>query len=242
MTTANSANVALFDDLATDWWDSEGSSALLHRINPVRMAYVRDRAIAHFGGNRLARHPLAGLAAADIGCGAGLVAEPLARMGAAVTGLDAGTATISAARAHAEGQGLRIAYRSGEVASLAAEQPGAFDLVTCLEVVEHVADVPAFLADLRRLLKPDGLLIFSTPNRTLLSWAVMIGAAEHVLKTIPKGGHDWQQFLTPDELTRHLATAGLRVDDLAGLSWRPDRGFHLSANRLVNYIGTALPV
>lgn len=241
-TTTDDANVALFDTLAADWWDPDGSSRLLHRITPVRMAFVRDAAVSHFQRDRMARYPLQGLVAADIGCGAGLVAEPLARMGADVTGLDAGTATIAVARAHAEAQGLAIRYLSGEVATLAAERPGAFDLVTCLEVIEHVTDLPAFLADVRRLLKPEGLLIFSTPNRTLLSWLVMIGAAEKLLKTIPEGGHDWHRFQTPDELTQQLATANLRVEQLTGLGWRPDRGFHLSANNRVNYLGTAVPV
>ncbi len=238
--TADAANVALFDGLATDWWDSEGSSKLLHRVNPVRMGFIRAQAVAHFGLDANARRVLAGLRAVDVGCGAGLVAEPLARMGADVTGLDAGVATIAAARAHAAAQGLDIRYQTGEVAALAADAPGGFDLVTCLEVVEHVADVPAFLASLKALMKPGGLLIFSTPNRTLMSWAVMIGAAEKLLKLIPDHGHSWRQFITPDELTQRLAAAGLRVEAMAGIGWSPARGFTLGADRSVNYIGTAV--
>ncbi len=240
--TQDAANVALFEGLAATWWDPDGESRLLHRINPVRMNFIRDAAIAHFGLDPRSRWPLANRSALDLGCGAGLVAEPLARMGATVTGVDAGEATIAAARAHAAAQGLTIDYRHGEIAALAAELSGPFDLVTCLEVVEHVLDLPAFLSALRGLLKPDGLLVFSTPNRTPMSWAVMIGAAENLLGLIPKGGHDWKQFLTPDELTQKLATAGLRVDRLRGLSWAPARGFHLSDDRRVNYIGTATPV
>lgn len=240
--TADAANVALFDGLAADWWDPDGASRLLHRVNPVRMAFIRDTAIGHFGRDRQARRVLAGLRAVDVGCGAGLVAEPLARMGADVTGLDAGTQTIAAARAHAAGQGLTIDYRTGEVADLAAECPGAFDLVTCLEVVEHVADVPAFLRAVRGLLAPGGMLVFSTPNRTLLSWAVMIGAAERVLKVIPDGGHEWRQFITPDELTQMLAVAALRVERMSGIGWRPGSGFMLGEDRRVNYIGVAVPV
>lgn len=240
--TQDSANVALFDGLAQSWWDPDGPSRLLHRINPVRMAFVRDSAIARFGLDPKTRRPLAGRVALDVGCGAGLVAEPLARMGAAVTAIDAGEDTIAVARAHAEAQGLAIRYRTAEVTAFAADHAGHFDLVTCLEVIEHVLDVPAFLAALRTLLKPDGLMVFSTPNRTPLSWAVMIGAAENLLGLIPKGGHDWKQFLTPDELTRKLAAAGLRVDQLRGLSWTPAKGFHLSDDLQINYIGTAVPV
>lgn len=240
--THDADNVALFEGLAASWWDPDGESRLLHRINPVRMAWIRDAAVAHFGLDGSARRVLTGRRAVDVGCGAGLVAEPLARMGADTTGLDAGADTIAAARTHAEAQGLAIAYRTGEVADLAAEQPSAFDLVTCMEVIEHVTDLPAFLAALRALLKPDGLLVFSTPNRTPLSWAVMIGAAEKLLRVIPEGGHDWKQFLTPEETTQKMAEAGLRVKEIRGLSWSPVRGFHLSDDQRVNYIGTAVPV
>lgn len=240
--TKDADNVALFEGLAASWWDPDGESRLLHRINPVRMGYIRQAAVDRFGLGRGTRRALAGRRAADIGCGAGLVAEPLARMGAETTGLDAGVDTIAAARAHAQVQGLAIDYRSGEAADLAAEQPGSFDLVTCMEVIEHVMDLPAFLSALRALLKPDGVLVFSTPNRTLLSWAVMIGAAEKLLRVIPEGGHDWKQFVTPDELAVKMAAAGLRVEDIQGLSWTPVRGFHLSGDRRVNYIGTAVPI
>lgn len=240
--TQDSRNVALFDGLAANWWNPDGESRLLHRINPVRMAFICHAATAHFGVAPKARFPLAGRRAIDVGCGAGLVTEPLARMGADVVGLDAGTDTIAAARAHAEPQGLAISYRTGEVAEIAATEPGRFDLVTCLEVIEHVTDLDGFLASLRALLKPDGLLVFSTPNRTPLSWAVMIGAAEQLLRIIPRGGHDWKQFVTPDELTVRMAGAGLRVDTLRGLSWNPARGFHQSTDLSVNYIGTALPI
>ncbi len=239
--TANSDNVALFGGLAAEWWDPEGSSRLLHRINPVRLAFVRGSVVAHFGRDRRARHALAGLTALDVGCGGGLVAEPLARMGAAVSGIDAGEDVIAVARAHAAALGLAIDYRAGDVTALAQAMPGSFDLVTCLEVVEHVQDVPAFLAALRGLLKPDGLLVFSTPNRTPQSFAVLIVGAERLTGLIPKGGHEWKQFLTPDELTQKLAMAGLRVDSIKGLSWSPRQGFHVGEDVTVNYIGTAIP-
>lgn len=238
--TQDLENVALFGTLAADWWDPDGHSKLLHRINPTRLGFIRDAAISHFGLDRRARRALAGLKALDIGCGAGLVAEPLARMGAEVQGLDAGADVIAAARDHAASQGLSIAYHTGDVLAFAEAHADAFDLVTCLEVVEHVTDVPAFVAAVARLLKPGGLLVFSTPNRTPASWAVLIAGAEKITRLIPEGGHSWKQFLTPDELTQALAAAGLRADRLEGLSWGPAKGFHLSRDLSVNYIGTAV--
>lgn len=233
--------VATFAALAADWWDPNGSSRLLHRINPARLGYVREAAVTHFGLDPKARRALAGLSVLDVGCGAGLVCEPLARMGATVTGLDAAEASIAAARVHARQSGLSIDYRCTSVEALSAQRPGAYDLVTCLEVVEHVADVGSFLAALRTLLKPDGLLVFSTPNRTALSWAVMILGAERIVKAIPEGGHDHAKFLTPDELTQRLVAADLKVHDIAGLSWSPTRGFAITRDTAINYIGTATP-
>jgi len=239
--TADQENIALFGTLAADWWDPEGASKLLHRINPARLGFIRDAAIGHFGTSPRARRALDGLHALDVGCGGGLVAEPLARMGATVTGIDAGEDVIAAARAHAAGQDLAIDYRAGDVLRLTDEMPGQFDLVTCLEVLEHVADVPAFLAALRKLLKPGGLLVFSTPNRTTMSWAVLIVGAEQIMKLIPKGGHAWKQFLTPDELTQRLAVAGFVAGDIKGLTWTPSKGFIVNDDVQVNYIGTAVP-
>jgi 2-polyprenyl-6-hydroxyphenyl methylase/3-demethylubiquinone-9 3-methyltransferase len=238
--TADDANVALFGTLAADWWDPDGQSKLLHRINPVRLGFIRDTLIGHFGRDPRARRALAGLSALDVGCGAGLVTEPLARMGAEVEGLDAGADVIAVARAHAAQQGLGIAYQAAEVTEFAAGRAARFDFITCLEVVEHVADVAAFLGAISGMLKPGGLLLFSTPNRTPASWAVLIAGAERIARLIPEGGHDWNRFLTPDEFTGHAARAGLRVDTLKGLSWSPMRGFHLSADLSVNYIGTAV--
>lgn len=239
--TADPDNIALFGSLAADWWNPEGSSRLLHRVNPVRLGFIRDSLAAHFGLDTRRRRTLEGLSGLDIGCGGGLVAEPLARMGAAMTGLDMGEDVIAVARTHAAGQGLVIDYRVGEAAHLAAEKPGAYDFITCLEVVEHVSDVQSFLSSIRAMLKPGGLLVFSTPNRTPLSWAVLIAGAEKITRLIPDGGHDWRQFLTPDELTRKLAAAGLVVERIEGLSWSPLSGFTIGADTRVNYIGTARP-
>ena len=192
------------------------------------------------GGDPRARHLLAGMRALDVGCGAGLLAEPLARMGATVTGIDAAPANVAAATAHAAAGGLSIDYRATSAEALAAT--GAmFDLITCLEVVEHVADRPAFLAALRRLTAPGGVLVMSTPNRTPLSYAVLIVGAERVARTIPRGAHAWDKFVTPDELTAELAAAGFVVTDTTGLTWRPGAGFALGRDTSVNYYLTAVP-
>jgi 2-polyprenyl-6-hydroxyphenyl methylase / 3-demethylubiquinone-9 3-methyltransferase len=234
--TINPAEAAHFGKLAADWWDPNGSSAMLHRLNPVRLRYIREQLNSHFGADEHDRRPLAGRRAADVGCGAGLLAEPLARLGATVTGIDAAEENVVAARDHALGQGLEIDYRVGGVEALA----GPYDLVTCLEVVEHVSDMPAFLAGLATALAPDGLLIMSTPNRTLTSRALMIWAAEG-LRQIPPGTHDWDKFLTPDELSAALDEAGLEVTDRNGIGWRPGTGLRLTRDLSLNYLLAARP-
>jgi 2-polyprenyl-6-hydroxyphenyl methylase/3-demethylubiquinone-9 3-methyltransferase len=232
------AEAAFFGALAGDWWNPHGSSAMLHRITPVRSAFIRDEAAAHFGRSVRTRRPLSGLAALDIGCGAGLMAEPLARMGAMVTAIDAAPENIAAAQAHAGAQGLVIDYRCVAVEALAAE--GArFDLITVLEVIEHVEQREAFVAAVAALLKPGGLLVMSTPNRTAASWAVLIAGAEWILRTIPRGAHQWQQFMTPAELEEALTRAGLVVGAVTGLSWRPGPGFAISRDTSLDYFVTA---
>lgn len=229
--TIDPREAAHFGALAADWWDPEGSSAMLHKLGPARLGYIRARIDQHWGVDEHELKALAGKRAADVGCGAGLIAEPLARLGAAVTAIDAAAENIAAARAHAEGQGLAVDYRVGGVEAL----EGRFDLVTCLEVVEHVADVDAFLAGLAGALAPGGLLILSTPNRTTLSKLALITIGEGTGR-IPKGTHDWNRFLTPDELTARLAAAGLAVSDVTGLGWSPTRGFQLTADTSLNYL------
>ncbi|MFC3712625.1 bifunctional 2-polyprenyl-6-hydroxyphenol methylase/3-demethylubiquinol 3-O-methyltransferase UbiG [Sphingoaurantiacus capsulatus] len=231
--------VALFGGIAGEWWDPKGSSKLLHAINPVRLGYIRARALDHFGRDPTARSPFAELRALDVGCGGGLLCEPLARMGFATTGLDAAPENVAVATAHAAAMGVDVSYRSGSAEALAAELPGSFDLVTCLEVVEHVADLGAFLSALSALLAPGGLLVFSTPNRTPQSYAVLIVGAERVLKSIPEGAHDWNKFLTPEELTAALAKAGLKVRETTGLGYALGRGFAIGGDMSINYIGTA---
>jgi 2-polyprenyl-6-hydroxyphenyl methylase/3-demethylubiquinone-9 3-methyltransferase len=233
--TIDPKEAAHFGRMAADWWDPNGSSAMLHKLNPVRLAYIRDRIDQHWGLDECDLKPLAGRRAADVGCGAGLLAEPLARLGAEVTGVDAAPENIAAAREHALGQGLAIDYKVGSVEALA---PGGYDLVASLEVVEHVADPRAFVQGLAAALKPDGLLILSTPNRTALSRLLLILVGEGTGR-IPRGTHDWEKFLPPEELIALVKDAGLEVEDCHGLAWGPARGFHLSDDKSLDYFVTA---
>lgn len=238
--TADPGNVALFAKLAADWWNPKGPNRLLHAVNPVRMGFVREAAIAHLGADPRSRRPLAGLAALDAGCGGGLATEALARMGAETTGIDASDEMIAVARAHADTMGLSIRYIAGEVADLVRAEAGRFELVTSFEVVEHVADTGVFLGALRALLRPGGLFIFSTPNRTLASLAIVKLGAEYVTGDIPKGGHDWRKFLRPEEMERALGTAGFRLERIEGLGWSPGRGLRIGGRRDLDYIGIAI--
>ena len=237
--TIDPAEAAQFGKLAADWWNPKGSSAMLHKLNPPRLKYLRERIDAHWHSHPHDRRPLAGKSALDVGCGAGLLTEPLARLGAEVTGIDAAPESIAVARAHAAGQGLTIDYRAGEVSQLAAEAI-RFDLVTSMEVIEHVADPSAFVSALSGLLAPGGLLVVSTPNRTPQSRLAMITLGEG-LGRIPKGTHDWNKFLTPDELGDMLTATGLTVIDRRGLSFSPTRGFTLSDTLALDYFLTAVP-
>jgi 2-polyprenyl-6-hydroxyphenyl methylase / 3-demethylubiquinone-9 3-methyltransferase len=232
--TIDPKEAAHFGRLAADWWDPRGSSAMLHRLNPVRLRYLREAVDAHWGAAGF--KPLAGKRALDMGCGAGLLCEPLARLGAAVTGVDAAPENIGAAETHAAQSGLSIDYRAGGVEALAGE---TFDLVTSLEVIEHVADPAAFVRGLAGALAEGGLLIMSTPNRTSLSWLALIGVGEGG-GAIPRGTHDWGKFLAPPELTRLLEEAGLRVTDTRGLAFSPGKGFVLSDALGLDYFVTAV--
>jgi 2-polyprenyl-6-hydroxyphenyl methylase/3-demethylubiquinone-9 3-methyltransferase len=224
-----------FGKLAADWWNPKGSSAMLHRLNPARLAYVREVVDAHWDGDGMSFAPLAGKTALDVGCGAGLLAEPLARLGAKVTGLDAAPENVGAARAHAAAMGLDLEYVAGGIEDLPGRR---FDLVTSMEVIEHVSNTAAFVAGLADALAPGGLMILSTPNRTALSRLAMITLGEGS-GAIPRGTHDWSQFLTPDELTALLEGAGLIVSDLRGLGFSPARGFVLSEDTSLDYLVTA---
>ena len=231
-TTIDPNEAAHFGALAADWWDPKGSSAMLHKLNPVRLAFIRRAINAHFRSDERSLKPLAGKSALDVGCGAGLLCEPLARMGAAVTGVDAAAENIAAAKAHAAGTGLSIDYRAGELSAQGLVQ---FDLVTSMEVIEHVTDPAAFIAELAARLEPDGLMILSTPNRTAASKLFLVEAAER-FGQVPRGTHNWDQFLTPEELTTLLTNAGLEVIEMQGIGFSPLKGLHLSENRALNYI------
>jgi 2-polyprenyl-6-hydroxyphenyl methylase/3-demethylubiquinone-9 3-methyltransferase len=229
------SEAAHFGAMASDWWDPKGSSAMLHKLNPVRLAFVREAIDRHFDADERAFRPLEGRTALDVGCGAGLLAEPLARLGAHVTGIDAAPALIEAARTHAGQSGLSIRYVSGEVAAL----DGRFDLVTALEVVEHVADPAAFVRTLAERLAPQGLLIMSTPARTAWSRLLTITLAEGTGR-IPRGTHDFDQFLSPEQLTALLGQAGLAVTATSGIAFSPARGLHLSQDLSLNYLVSAV--
>ncbi len=238
-TTIIPEEAAHFGRLAADWWDPRGSSAMLHKLNPVRLGFLRERIDAHWHCDSAGRHPLSGKRALDVGCGAGLLAEPLARLGASVTGIDAAPENIAVARLHATGQGLAIDYRAGELSESTAGE-ARYDLVTAMEVIEHVADPAAFVDALAAALAPDGLLILSTPNRTMRSRLAMITIGEGLGK-IPKGTHDWHRFVTPEELEGLLEAAGLKVIDRSGISWSPLRDFVLSEDQSLNYLFAAVP-
>lgn len=233
--TIRPEEAAHFGSLARDWWDPKGSSAMLHRLNPVRLAFVRTAIDVHWGSDPESVRPLAGKGALDVGCGAGLLCEPLARLGADVTGVDAAPENAAAAAHHAEGAGLDIRYMTGEIAAL---DIGTFDLVTSMEVIEHVADKSAFVAALADRLAPGGLLVLSTPNRTPQSQLLLVRGAEAV-GAIPKGTHHWDDFVTPEELRALLADAGLAMGEPRGISFSPGKGLHLSDDLALDYIVTA---
>ena len=227
--------VKQFAAKAGDWWDPDGSEAMLQKLNPVRLKYIRDQIDQHWQCDECARRPLEGRSALDVGCGAGLLAEPLARLGAKVTGLDASPELIAVAREHAAAQGLAIDYRAGELEEL----EGQFDLITCMEVIEHVADPATFVKALAKRLAPGGLLVMSTPNATGWSKLLMITIGEG-LGRIPKGTHDFEKFIAPERMKVLIAGAGLKCLDIEGIAWSPTRGLHLSDDVRLNYLVAAV--
>lgn len=234
--TINPAEAAHFGTLAAEWWDPKGSSAMLHRLNPVRLRYIREAVDLHFDVDSSQLRPLAGKKALDVGCGAGLLCEPLARLGAKVTGLDAAPENIAVAMAHAGPQGLDIDYRNEAIESFGGKD---YDLVTSLEVLEHVDDPQGFINGLADALADNGLMIISTPNRTALSNLMLVELAERTGQ-IPRGTHHHDQFITPEELEKMLGNAGLKVTNTTGLSYSPAKGFALSDNLKLNYLMTVV--
>ena len=237
--TLDPAEIDRFRRLADDWWEPRGRMRPLHEIAPARLGYIREATCRHFRRDLKAMGALEGLSALDIGCAAGLVSEPVARMGAKTTGIDPGPELIAAARAHAAAGGVAIDYRCARTEELAAAGE-RFDLVLCLEVVEHVPDPAAFLDICGKLLAPGGLMIVSTLNRTLKSYALAIVGAEYVLGWLPRGTHQWDRFVTPAELSGHLTAAGLTETDRRGMVYNPLRaGWALSSDTDVNYFMVA---
>lgn len=213
------ADVARFSAQAKTWWDARGPFAPLHKFNPARLTFVRDRVAERFRRDTRQREAFAGLSLLDVGCGGGLIAEPMRRLGFAVTAVDASSENIGTARAHAEMTGLDIAYRAATVEQLEAEGAGPFDVVLTMEVIEHVADPEAFVRACSRLVKPGGLMIVATLNRTLKGLLLGKVAAEYVLRWVPAGTHDWRQFLKPDEIRAMLAAEPVTVTGPYGLEY-----------------------
>jgi 2-polyprenyl-6-hydroxyphenyl methylase/3-demethylubiquinone-9 3-methyltransferase len=237
--SVDAAEIARFEKLAETWWDPNGPMRPLHQMAPVRIGFVRDHAAEAFGREIARDKPFAGLSLLDIGCGGGLMAEPMARLGFAVTAIDAAGKNIAVARRHAEQMGLAIDYRAAPVEAL-AEAGEAFDVVLALEVVEHVADLDGFLAAAVATLKPGGLMVLSTLNRTAKAFALAIVGVEYVLGWLPRGTHDWRKFVQPAELSASLRHAGARVTGLSGLTYSPLSGrWSLSRDLGVNYFAVA---
>jgi 2-polyprenyl-6-hydroxyphenyl methylase/3-demethylubiquinone-9 3-methyltransferase len=237
--TLDPAELDRFSKLASEWWDANGKFRTLHLIGPARLTFLRDAVAGHLNRREGGLRPFQGLSFLDIGCGGGLVCEPLARLGARVTGVDPAVQNIEAARRHAAGQGLGIEYRVARVEDLAAEG-ATFDTVACLEVVEHVPDPGAFLKTCAGLVRPGGLLLVSTINRTLKAYLLAVVGAEYVLRWLPIGTHQWERFVTPLELQRYLRGADLGAATFKGLVYSPlADAWSLSDDTDVNYFAAA---
>jgi 2-polyprenyl-6-hydroxyphenyl methylase / 3-demethylubiquinone-9 3-methyltransferase len=237
--SVDAAEIARFEAMAAEWWDPTGKFKPLHKFNPVRLAWIRDRLVAHFGRDADSLRPFHGLRILDIGCGGGLVAEPMARLGGEVVGVDASERNIEIARAHARQSGVAVDYRPGTAEGL-LESGARFDVVLSLEVVEHVADPAAFLAACAGLVKPGGALVVATINRTPQAFALAIVGAEYVLRWLPRGTHTWSKFVRPSEVAAALRPTGVVLRELAGMSYNPLKDAWRAGNDLgVNYIAFA---
>ncbi len=240
MNNVDKVEVERFGAIAAEWWNPRGKFRTLHQINPVRLTFLREQIMAHQARGGLGARPFTGLTILDVGCGGGLIAEPLARLGATVTGLDPAEENIAVARSHAAEQGLAIEYIAGTTEDLAGTGR-QFDCVCALEVVEHVPDVTDFLKSCAALIKPGGLFLTATLNRTAKSYALAIVAAEYVFRWLPRGTHQWSRFLTPDELRSHMQAAGLDPSSERGMVYSPFSGtWSLSGDCDVNYLAAAV--
>ena len=230
-------DVARFSRIAAEWWDPNGKFAPLHRFNPTRLAFVRERALARFGRDPKARAPFSGLKLLDIGCGGGLLSEPMRRLGFDVTGVDASERNIATASTHAAEMGLDIRYRCATAEALLEEAEGRFDVVLNMEVIEHVTDPGAYLRSCARLIAPGGLMVVATLNRTLKALALAKLGAEYVLRWLPAGTHDWRKFLHPEEIRGFLADEPVELEGPFGVTFSPLTGrWALSADAEVNYM------
>ena len=237
--TIDPAEVKKFERLAAEWWNPDGTFRPLHKFNPVRLGFIRDRLCSHFGIDPKLAKPLANLRLLDIGCGGGLLSEPMARLGADVVGADPARTNVEIARLHAEKGGLAIDYRASTAEALAA-MGETFDVILAMEVVEHVADLDTFVAASATMLRPDGILIVATINRTLRAFALAIVGAEYVLRWLPRGTHDYAKLVRPQELTAALSSAGLVVSYRTGVTYNPlTDSWRLSPDMDVNYMVTA---
>jgi len=234
--TVDSAEIVRFSALADAWWDPEGDFRPLHRFNPVRLRYIRDQVCEHFDHDKCSLKPLEGLTVLDVGCGGGLVTEPVARMGASASAIDASERNISVASLHGEQGGLVIDYRVAAAETLAAEKK-QFDIVLALEIIEHVADVDLFMASCVALTKTGGLLIIATLNRTAKAYALAIVGAEYVLRWMPRGTHQWKNFVKPSELALSLTGNDAEIVDMTGVTYNPlKNNWRLSKDVAVNYM------
>jgi 2-polyprenyl-6-hydroxyphenyl methylase/3-demethylubiquinone-9 3-methyltransferase len=232
-------DVARFTSIADSWWDPNSAFAPLHTINPLRVSYIQTHICAYFGYDKTRELPLKGLSILDIGCGGGLLCEPLAQLGAEVTGIDAGSENIKAAKVHAQKMALNIIYRHALPEELAKEQ-SRYDVVINMEVLEHVSDIKIFLQASAALVRPGGAMALSTLNRTLKSLVLAKIGAEYILRWVPIGTHNWQQFVKPSELASGLRANGVLIEDLTGMIYNPLSGkWELSLNLAVNYLAFA---
>lgn len=239
-TSIDPAEIARFSAMAEEWWDPTGKFRPLHALNPPRLQFLRDRLAGHFGRDPLGPAPLAGLRLLDIGCGGGLISEPLARLGATVVGVDASAKNVAVARLHAEESGLAIDYRCGAAEGLAAAGE-TFDAVLALEIIEHVADLPAFVAACATLVRAGGASVFSTLNRTPQSYLLGIVGAEYLLRWLPVGTHQWNRFVRPSELAAALRVHALTITAMEGLSYQPiKQRWRLTRDLSVNYLAFAV--
>ena len=240
--SVDAAEVAQFDALAETWWDADGPMRPLHRLNPVRLKFIRSEFVRHFELERDALEPFRNLRIIDVGCGGGILSEPIARLGAEVTGIDVSSENVGVARSHAADGGLKIDYRVSSAEALAATDQ-QFDAVVSMEVVEHVADLGSFLTATASLVRPGGAMILATLNRTAKSYALAILGAEYLLRWLPRGTHRWDRFVKPAEMRRHLDDNGLMLSKVVGVGFDPVAGdWRLSGDKAVNYMGFGVKI